>query len=106
MSTSKTKLVEEKLSSALHALKHHNFKIFLGGQLVSVIGNYIQTVAQAWLVYRLTGSATLLGLARLWQVNLDERELFDIAAGLGSDVPLFLIGGTVLGVGRGEEVYP
>jgi 4-diphosphocytidyl-2-C-methyl-D-erythritol kinase len=51
-------------------------------------------------------AATLLGLAQLWQVNLDERELFDIAAGLGSDVPLFLIGGTVLGVGRGEEVYP
>src|SRR5256886_4330782 len=34
----------------------------LGGQLVSLIGNYIQSVAQAWLVYRLTGSATLLGL--------------------------------------------
>src|SRR5581483_6052205 len=51
-------------------------------------------------------AATLLGLARLWQVTLSERELFDIAAGLGSDVPLFLIGGTVLGVGRGEEVYP
>jgi MFS family permease len=56
------KFVEEKLSSALHALKHRNFKVFLAGQLVSVIGNYIQTVAQAWLVYRLTGSATLLGL--------------------------------------------
>jgi 4-diphosphocytidyl-2-C-methyl-D-erythritol kinase len=51
-------------------------------------------------------AATLLGLARLWEVNLDERELFEIAAGLGSDVPLFLVGGTVLGVGRGEEVYP
>ena len=62
MSTSKKRIVEEKLSSALHALKHRNFKIFLGGQLVSVIGNYVQTVAQAWLVYRLTGSATLLGL--------------------------------------------
>jgi 4-diphosphocytidyl-2-C-methyl-D-erythritol kinase len=51
-------------------------------------------------------AATLLGLERLWQVNLDERQLFDIAAGLGSDVPLFLLGGTILGVGRGEEVYP
>ncbi|MEN3334486.1 MAG: 4-diphosphocytidyl-2-C-methyl-D-erythritol kinase [Blastocatellia bacterium] len=51
-------------------------------------------------------AAALLGLARLWQVKLDERQLFDIAASLGSDVPLFLIGGTVLGVGRGEEVYP
>jgi len=52
------------------------------------------------------GAAALLGLARLWQVKLDERELLAIAASLGSDVPLFLIGGTVLGIGRGEEVYP
>src|SRR5262252_2247926 len=54
--------LEGKLASALHALKYRNFKLFLGGQLVSLIGNYIQTVAQAWLVYRLTGSAALLGL--------------------------------------------
>jgi MFS family permease len=46
----------------LHALKYRNFKLFLGGQLVSLIGNYVQTIAQAWLVYRLTGSAALLGL--------------------------------------------
>ena len=51
-------------------------------------------------------AATLMGLTRLWRVHLDDRALFDIAASLGSDVPLFLIGGTVLGVGRGEEVYP
>lgn len=51
-----------RLSSALHALKYRDFKLFLGGQLVSLIGNYIQTIAQAWLVYRLTGSAALLGL--------------------------------------------
>lgn len=51
-------------------------------------------------------AATLVGLVRLWRVTISERELFDLAARLGSDVPLFLIGGTVLGVGRGEEVYP
>lgn len=62
MSADKKRFIEGKLSSALHALKYRNFKLFLGGQLVSLIGNYIQTVAQAWLVYRLTGSATLLGL--------------------------------------------
>jgi len=62
LSTDKKRIVEGKLLSAVHALKHRNFKIFLSGQLVSVIGNYIQTIAQAWLVYRLTGSATLLGL--------------------------------------------
>jgi 4-diphosphocytidyl-2-C-methyl-D-erythritol kinase len=52
------------------------------------------------------GAAALLGLARLWEVNLDESDIIRLAAGLGSDVPLFLIGGTCLGIGRGEEVYP
>jgi MFS family permease len=46
----------------LQALKYRNFRLFLGGQLISIVGNYIQTIAQAWLVYRLTGSAALLGL--------------------------------------------
>jgi MFS family permease len=46
----------------LRALKYRDFKFFLGGQLISIVGNYIQTIAQAWLVYRLTGSAALLGL--------------------------------------------
>ena len=54
--------LEGKLSSAFHALKYRNFKLFLGGQLISLVGTYVQNVAQAWLVYRLTGSATLLGL--------------------------------------------
>ena len=52
------------------------------------------------------GAATLLGLVKLWQVEVDERVLNRIAAALGSDVPFFLIGGTALGVGRGEEVSP
>ena len=46
----------------MHALRYRNFKLFLGGQLISIVGNYVQTIAQAWLVYRLTGSAALLGL--------------------------------------------
>jgi 4-diphosphocytidyl-2-C-methyl-D-erythritol kinase len=49
-------------------------------------------------------AATLLGLVKLWQVEIDERQLTHIAVALGSDVPFFLIGGTGLGVGRGEEV--
>ena len=46
----------------MHALKYRNFKLFYAGQFISITGNYIQIVAQAWLVYRLTGSAALLGL--------------------------------------------
>lgn len=49
-------------------------------------------------------AAALLALVKLWEIEIDERELTDIAAALGSDVPFFLIGGTALGVGRGEEV--
>jgi MFS family permease len=43
------------------ALLHRNFQLFFGGQLISLIGTWIQNIAQAWLVYRLTGSALLLG---------------------------------------------
>ena len=50
-------------------------------------------------------AATLLALIKLWQLEIHDRALFRIAASLGSDVPFFLLGGTALGVGRGEEVY-
>jgi 4-diphosphocytidyl-2-C-methyl-D-erythritol kinase len=50
--------------------------------------------------------AALLGLEALLKRQLSETERLGIAAEVGSDLPLFLIGGTVLGVGRGEEVYP
>src|SRR5205807_3802858 len=62
LKTQEARKIERKLFSALHAFKYRNFKLFFSGQFISLVGNYIQTVAQAWLVYRLTGSATLLGL--------------------------------------------
>jgi 4-diphosphocytidyl-2-C-methyl-D-erythritol kinase len=49
--------------------------------------------------------ATLLGLERELQTTLKPQERLRIAAEVGSDLPLFLIGGTVLGVDRGQEVY-
>lgn len=51
-------------------------------------------------------AATLLGLERLAGDSLGSLRRFQLAAALGSDVPLFLLGGRVLGCGRGEEVYP
>jgi len=51
-------------------------------------------------------AATLLGLERLTGDRLEPAVRFELAARLGSDVPLFLWGGRVLGCGRGEEVYP
>jgi 4-diphosphocytidyl-2-C-methyl-D-erythritol kinase len=50
--------------------------------------------------------ATLLALELALKKRLREPEKLRIAAEVGSDLPLFLIGGTVLGVSRGEEVYP
>jgi predicted MFS family arabinose efflux permease len=43
------------------ALRHRNFQLFIGGQIVSLTGTWMQTVAQSWLVYRLTRSEFLLG---------------------------------------------
>jgi MFS family permease len=45
------------------ALRHRNYRLFFSGQLVSLIGSWMQSVAESWLVYRLTGSAALLGVA-------------------------------------------
>lgn len=50
------------MKRALRALRHRNFRVFYAGMAVSVFGNWMQTVAASWLVYRLTGSAFLLGL--------------------------------------------
>jgi len=58
----------------LRALRYRNFRLFVGGQLISLIGTWMQTVAEAWLVYRLRGSAFLLG-----------------AVGFASQIPVFLV---------------
>src|SRR4051812_11389823 len=43
------------------ALRHRNFRLFFYGQLISLIGTWLQAVAQQWLIYRLTHSSLLLG---------------------------------------------
>jgi MFS family permease len=70
-----------RLSTTFRALKHRNFQLFFSGQFVSLTGTWMQSVAQSWLVYRLTGSVVLLGLI-----------------GFCSQIPVFLlapIGGAV-----------
>jgi len=54
--------VSPALSTRFRALQHRNFQLFFAGQLVSLIGTWMQTTAQLWLVYKLTGSAALLGV--------------------------------------------
>ncbi len=65
----------------VRALRHRNYKLFFSGQLVSLVGTWMQSVAQSWLVYRLTGSSLLLG-----------------TVGFATQIPVFLlapIGGAV-----------
>jgi len=58
----------------MRALRHRNFQLFFSGQLISLTGTWMQTVAQSWLVYRLTGSSLLLG-----------------SVGFASQIPVFLV---------------
>src|SRR5207249_3498552 len=60
--------------TTLRSLKHRNFQLFFSGQLISLIGTWMQSIAQSWLVYRLTGSSHLLG-----------------SVGFASQLPVFLI---------------
>ncbi len=63
-----------RVAATLRALRHRNFQLFFSGQLISLIGTWMQSVAQSWLVYRLTGSALLLG-----------------SVGFASQIPVFLV---------------
>lgn len=51
------------MKHGLRALRHRNFRLFLAGQFISLVGTWMQTVALGWLVYRLSHSPLLLGLA-------------------------------------------
>src|SRR5215467_15845543 len=52
-----------RLTHSFRALRHRNYQFFIGGQIVSLSGTWMQTVAQSWLVNRLTHSELLLGTA-------------------------------------------
>ena len=63
-----------RLQAGGKALRHRNFQLFFSGQLISLVGTWMQSVAQSWLVYRLTGSGLLLG-----------------SVGFVSQIPVFLV---------------
>src|SRR5579863_5045077 len=58
------RVVLKKLSwrNTFASLRHPNFRLFFAGQLISLIGTWMQNTAQGWLVYELTGSKILLGV--------------------------------------------
>jgi 4-diphosphocytidyl-2-C-methyl-D-erythritol kinase len=51
-------------------------------------------------------ATTLIGLARLWEIEIAENELIEIGKSIGADVPFFFCGGTALGTGCGTEIVP
>jgi 4-diphosphocytidyl-2-C-methyl-D-erythritol kinase len=51
-------------------------------------------------------AVALLGLARVWELAIDMPTINRLAAAIGSDVAFFLFGGTALGLGRGDDIYP
>lgn len=65
---------QTKLPAVFRAFRHRNYRLFFFGQLVSLSGTWMQSVAQSWLVYKLTGSPVLLGLV-----------------GFSGQIPVFLI---------------
>src|SRR6185369_8458953 len=55
------KIADSRFRATVRALRHRNFRLFFFGQIISLVGTWMQTVALSWLVYRLTGSSALLG---------------------------------------------
>ncbi len=54
-------MIPQRAAAMGRALRHRDYRLFFGGQLISLIGTWMQNLAQAWLVFRLSGSAELLG---------------------------------------------
>ena len=71
------------LSYAFRALSHRNFRLFFMGQFVSRVGFWMQSMAQAWLVYRLTDSSLMLGLVAF--AGQVPTLLFGLFAGVVAD---------------------
>jgi len=63
-----------QLPSTFRALRNRNFQLFFSGQFISLIGTWMETIGESWLVYRLTGSSVLLG-----------------AVGFANQIPVFLL---------------
>src|ERR1700721_2070905 len=63
------------LGDAIRALRSRNYRLFFTGQNISLIGTWMTRIATSWLVYRLTGSAVLLGVV-----------------GFASSIPSFVLG--------------
>src|ERR1700679_4270878 len=99
-----------RFAHAWRALRHRNCRLFFSGQSISLIGTWMTRVATSWLVYRLTGSALLLGLvgfvgqiptfllspfAGVWLDRLDRRQVLLWTQALAAVQSLALAGLTL-----------
>jgi MFS family permease len=78
------------LPAMFRSFAFRNFRLFFGGQIISLTGTWMQTIAQAWLVYRMTGSSLLLG-----------------TVGFAGQIPVFLlapVGGIVADRGNRQRI--
>lgn len=76
-------IVPPPLRARLRALGHRNFRLYWIGQLISLVGTWMQSVAQGWLMHRLTDSAFMLGLLGFMQFI--PVQLFSLWAGVVVD---------------------
>jgi MFS family permease len=98
------------ISRAWRSLRHRNFRLYFGGQSISLIGTWMTRLATSWLVYRLTGSAFLLGVvgfagqiptfifapfAGVWIDRLDRRQVLLVTQILAMVQSLALAGLTL-----------
>ncbi len=97
------------MNHALRAFSHRNFRLFFCGQSLGIVGYWVQQIAMAWLVYRLTGSAWLLGATAfagqiavlvlapfggLWADRVDRRKLLVVAQAAAA-IPAFTLAALV-----------
>lgn len=75
--------IKEKLLLKFPALKHKNFRYFLEGQCISLIGTWMQRAAQQWIIYQMTKSPFILGLVGVFQFT--PMLLFSLFAGVFAD---------------------
>lgn len=100
------------MTSLLRAFRHPAFRLFYAGQFASIVGNWLHSLATGWLVYRLTGSAVLLGaasaaqqlpmlvvapLAGVWADRLDRRKLLAVVQSVAALIAFALAALTFAG---------
>lgn len=102
----RTPVGKVSLRDTFRALRHRNYRLFFYGQLVSLIGTWMQQTAMSWLVYQITGSKTLLGVVAavgsapmmffsLWGGSLADRypkRTIILWAQAAQMIPAFLLG--------------